>query len=355
MKIFSINNSTLNQNFRGKYAYIKSDDDVTKLSGWHKNSYAETTLGAFHDEPKNMVYFASPMEPIDDTIKENVDKVIYDNEPSYPDVNKEVSRNYFGNERKDYKKDFEEVREYYYRREMGGFANTDDAKYQQWQAAECSRLYDKGGHLRYVKEQAEDNIKQLENENIQIKEGIKAAQEELESQVGVSSKIETQLSNIDTLKKTYEKTIKTTEDISVDEQSLYSRAKARQIASSTHSEKLANNFIKYSKNDLQTYEEIIKQYENEYSISARKTVLKREYDILKKTAENYKLIQEGCINTISEIKNYIQSLQVKLASNNKKLAEKKSLIEDCKAKLIPIFDELKNFYAKQGIKVIKKV
>ena len=39
----------------------------------------------------------------------------------------------------------------------------------------------------------------------------------------------------------------------------------------------------------------------------------------------------------------------------KQIAEKKSLIEDCKAKLIPIFDELKNFYAKQGIKVIKKV
>ena len=37
-----------------------------------------------------------------------------------------------------------------------------------------------------------------------------------------------------------------------------------------------------------------------------------------------------------------------------KLQKKKSFIEDCKAKLIPLFDELKNFYAKQGIKVIKR-
>ena len=43
------------------------------------------------------------------------------------------------------------------------------------------------------------------------------------------------------------------------------------------------------------------------------------------------------------------------ATNKKEIAEKTSLIEDCKAKLIPIFDELKYFYANNGIKGLKKL
>ena len=36
-----------------------------------------------------------------------------------------------------------------------------------------------------------------------------------------------------------------------------------------------------------------------------------------------------------------------------KIKTKQAAIEGFKAKLIPLFDELKNFYVKQGIKVIK--
>ena len=58
--------------------------------------------------------------------------------------------------------------------------------------------------------------------------------------------------------------------------------------------------------------------------------------------------------TIKNMKEYIAALKTDVSSIDRKVAEKKSFIEDCKAKLIPLFDELKNFYAKQGIKVIKR-
>ena len=54
------------------------------------------------------------------------------------------------------------------------------------------------------------------------------------------------------------------------------------------------------------------------------------------------------------MKEYIAALKTDVSSIDRQVAEKKSFIEDCKAKLIPLFDELKNFYAKQGIKVIKR-
>lgn len=354
MKIFSINNSNFNQGFKGKYVSIRHGGDLKQFPEWHKNSYAETTLGAYHEDQKNRVYFASPMEPISDNIKENADKIIYDNEPSYPDVNKEVSRNYFGTERKNYKDDFEEIRKYYYRREMGGFASVEEAKYQQWQAAECARLYDKGGHLRYVKEQAEDNIKSFENEKAEITKGLDSAKAELKGLEDISVRLEKHHQNLKEMKKFHSELLAETEKGNVNETMLYVDAKSGKEAleSKIASKRKHETFLDDVKS---VYSDIRDGWQEEYRIVGTRENTKKDLEKLQATQDKFEAIKEKCNETIKMLNATIEKLQANINTKDKQIAEKKSLIEDCKAKLIPIFDELKNFYAKQGIKVIKKV
>ena len=181
MKLSSINFAN---SFKGRTISYNSNNGENGLRGFpyfHKNSSVEKTLGSHHSNPKNIVYFADPLEPITDKIKDKVDFVVYDNEPSYPTL-ENVRRNYLENNRTNYRTQFEEIRDYYYRREMGGFAKVDEAKYQQWQASECIGLYDKAGDLRYKKEKAEDVIQELKSDRANIEAGITNTKQELEQQ-----------------------------------------------------------------------------------------------------------------------------------------------------------------------------
>ena len=185
MKIAPIRNSVSQSgklNFQGvttDYQIRKGKDDLKNNSYWHKNSSVEEAVGAYHKNLTGKVYFANPMEPVGDVIKDKVDYVVYDNEPKYP-VLEDVRENYLGKSRKNLRDDFNEVREYYYRREMGGYADAVEAKYKQWEAAELTGFYDRAGDARYRKESLEDgiavidnSIKQKENE-IGVLKGIAA-------------------------------------------------------------------------------------------------------------------------------------------------------------------------------------
>ena len=168
---FSIFSNKKANTFKGQttdYSIYYGKDDLKKNSFWHKNSSVESTVGSHHTNYTGKVYFASPMEYVNDRIKDSVDYVVYDNEPSYPAI-EEVEKNYVGKLRKNFREDFEEVREYYYRREMGGYANVEEAKNKQKQAAECTGFYDRAGDARYRKETLEDRVSAID-ESIKTKE-----------------------------------------------------------------------------------------------------------------------------------------------------------------------------------------
>ena len=354
MKISPINSNLSKPSFNGRYVDIKYNVDIKNLSGWHKNSYLENTLGSYHFDRKNKVYFASPMEPISDNIKEAADAVVYDNEPSYPDVNKEVSRNYFGTERKNYKDDFEEIRQYYYRREMGGFASVAEAKYQQWQAAECARLYDKGGHLRYVKEQTEDKIKAIEEDKSEMFNGIRTAEGELKKQQEIKANVEQHVENLQDLQKPYKEIIDASEKYTANEGAIYTAA-ATGLAGIVYKQTTQNKYEDFWPKASAAYNSITSERDKDFHMTEAKESAKKEYDKLEKTTAKFNTVKENCIKTINELQNRIKTLKEKINTADKDITKNKAIIEDCKAKLIPIFDELKNFYAKQGIKVIKNV
>ena len=308
MQIFPTRGVTnsYNTSFKGVFSNYYSIGSLQNNDYWHKNSSLDKTLGSYHANPTYKAYYADPMEYVPDSIKEKVDYVVYDNEPAYPDVNEEVSKNYFGTQRKNYKKDFEEIRQYYYRREMGGHADKAEAQYQQWQAAECVRLYDKAGDLRYKKETAEDEIHALEAEiknasDIELPVNKKLLKQEKETEARLSGKIDT-LNQKDAKYAELKQIINDGADVSTEEEKTF----------------IVSQINKTKRNLMSAQNEL-----NE------------------------------CRSRIKSLESYITGFPKWLQGKQNEIKAKQSAIEGFKAKLIPLFDELKNFYIKQGIKVIK--
>ena len=181
MQLSPINSTNFRGFFVDRYPQkINGEPNLTGMGYWHPNSALEATIGAFHTRPRNKIYVADPMEPVRDEIKQMVDYIVYDHEPLYPRI-EDVEKNYLEKLRINFRKKFAEIRDYFYRREMGGFANIDEAKFCQWQAAECIRMYDEAGHYRFEKERAEDRIATLNREVQQINESLPKKKEELQT------------------------------------------------------------------------------------------------------------------------------------------------------------------------------
>ncbi len=367
MKISPIKTAT---SFFGRttdYNINRGKEDLKRNSYWQKNSSVEELLGTYHNNKTGKVYFADPMENVNDRIKDSVDYIVYDNEPSYPDVNREVRENYLGRLRKNFKKDFEEIRNYYYRREMGGFANVDEAKYQQAQAAHCSALYDKAGDLRYRKETCEDEVTALAKKQEKITKGILSSEKELTNERKLLSGINTQIENLIKVRDNYKNIAKTMQESLASENLVESSVKDRMM---DYIKDLQNAFIetKYpnkkentQKNAYEKYNVEMRPYkaakettENGYKFINEQSDINKKIAKLNQTIGNYQTTKKITENTISEIQSYIESLKQESAKLIKNITDKNKLINDLKTKLSPLFDELKNFYATQGIKVIKK-
>lgn len=370
MRILPIKSVTSFSGRTTDYNLNRGKEDLKRNSFWQKNSSVEEALGTYHNNKTGKVYFADPMENVSDKIKDSVDYVVYDNEPSYPDVNKEVKENYLGRLRKDFKKDFEEIRNYYYRREMGGFANVDEAKYQQAQAAHCGALYDKAGDLRYKKEKVEDEVSVLEKKNEKITQGILSSENELANVKKLLSGIDTQIGNLKQIHKSYQDIAKTMQEGLANEDNMDSAVKDRMM---DYVKELHNSFVKVKypnkneatqakeKNAYEKYNVEMRPYnavkaanDEGYRLFDKQAGVKKEIAKLSKTLGNYQVTKQVAENTILEIQGYIDTLKQESEKIVKNITDKNALISDMKAKLSPLFDELKNYYATQGIRVIKK-
>ena len=359
--------------FTGKevpYNTSAGTSGIKNMPDFYPNSSIEKTLGSHHSYRKDKVYFAAPMEFISDDIKERVDFVVYDNEPSYPTID-EVKRNYLGTNRTDYRKHFENVREYYYRREMGGFASSNEAKYQQWQSAVCTGLYDKAGDLRYRKETAEDEVKALRAEKAAINAGIESTNKEIAAQLKLKQGLKKYIRALEKIQSPFEELGNILPNGISSENKLYETAEKRVSVAKEKSEgqkALENSAmynegreaypydgLKYGKYEdtTATYKALDDIKKEGFKISGKKNHFSGTDDI-KNTIKKLKDILDENTRTIEEMNEYVTELREKLKSTNSKIKEKSSFIQECKNKLMPLFDELANFYKKQGIKVIKK-
>jgi len=307
--------------FRGQFAYNYNEATIRNNPLWHKNSSIEDTLGSYHMNKTGRAYFADPMEPVTDKIKESADYIVYDNEPAYPAI-EDVKQNYLGTLRKNFKDLFEDVRLYFYRREMGGFASKPEAQYKQWEAAECTRMYDEAGDLRYKKEVTEDEITKLEERKANLTAGLKRAQEELSAQNTTKSHVERHIENLANMRKPYQELLSIAEKSSSNEVTTLDRLKDKKAA---------------------------------FSIVEQETKFKKEAGSLEKALESFEAVRKNILNNIEELTNRIRSIQSNLVSTNETIASRQKFVEECKSKLVPLFQELKNFYRSQGIQGLKKL
>lgn len=311
-------------NFKGQYVYNYNESTLKNNPLWHKNSSSEATLGSYHINKTNMAYFADPMEPISDKIKEKADFVVYDNEPAYPAI-EDVKQNYLGTLRKNFKDFFEDMRLYFYRREQGGFASKPEAQYKQWEAAECTRMYDAAGDLRYKKETAEDEINQLLEKKADLTSALEKSKSELSSKEAAKAHVEKHIENLGKIRQPYQALISLTEDGIPNENATLTAAE----------NKNSNG--------------------KEYSFKNKTESLKKDVKNIEKTINYWETTKAEYLKAIQTLKNQIKNLQANIVSTSETIIRKQSFVEECRTKLVPLFEELKQFYLKQGIKGIKNL
>ena len=290
-------------NFKGRMEiYYGGRPYLQAHKYFHPNSSIEENIGKYHSAKTGKVYFADPMEPVSESIKNEADYIVYDNEPAYPDVNEEVSKNYFGTDRINYRNQYENIRDYFYRREQGGWADKAEAQYQQWQAAECIRIYDKAGDLRFQKETLEDEVTTAKKKINQAENSIDLTKTLIAEKEAELQKAENLIPALETKENAY-----------------------KAFKAEVDKDNGLNN------NAEQDFAAV--------GLAGVTAML----------ASNKDLIQE-LRTKIQNLKFRLGTLDGNIAGYNNVIETNTPKIKDVKAKLIPLFDELKHFYQKQGIK-----
>ncbi len=308
--------------FKGRFVYNYNESTLKSNKLWHKNSSVEDTIGSYHSNRTQQAYFADPMERVPDRIKEQADFIVYDNEPAYPHPD-EVKENYLGTLRRNFREAFEEVRLYFYRREMGGHADINEAKAKQTEAAELIGFYDRAGDLRYKKETAEDEVAALQTKKSGYEASLKKAEQDLLNLQAQRAHVTRYIEDLNGLKKPYSDLLKQINE---------------GIANETAMEHHIQDKIRVVNFDMKTnYAALLAQFNG-----------------IPKTAEKYEALKSDYTKGIRALKSAIKSIEANITLTQKTIAEKTSFIEECKTKLAPLFEELKNFYVRQGIKNIKK-
>ena len=310
MKVSPIRNYSTNSgineektSFKGKMeTYYGGRPYFPALKDFHSNSSVEENLGKYHSNKTGKIYFADPMEPVSNELKHEADYIVYDNEPAYPDVNNEISKNYFGTERVNYREQFENIRDYFYRREQAGWADKAEAQYQQWQAAECINLYDKAGDLRYQKETLEDEVSNANDKIKQTENSISLTKDLITEKEAVLKSIEQKIPDLEAKENAY-KTFKS---------------------------------------------EIDK--DNGLNTEAEKDFVAIGLASVTAILANNKELLASLQGKIENLKIRLGRLEGNLAGYENVVKTNTPKIEEVKAKLIPLFDELKHFYQRQGIK-----
>lgn len=303
MRILPIFNSNKSLSFGGvKVNYSGTKPYLLSHELYHSNSSSEKTLDVLHSNRTNQIYFADPMESVSLDIKKEVDYVVYDNEPAYPDLDKELKNAYLGDDKYDYSRQFENIRDYFNRRENAGWANKAEAQYQQWQSAECLKLYN----------QAKDLIRdknQLLNSCTDTKIRIEQTKGSIELTDSILEKVKND-------KKDYDDMI----DSLSKKQRLYSELKAEIDKDKLWNKNSERNFVE--QNLIHTTKYLNYQKQKEPSIKFNISKLEDRKADLVQTLEKYE----------------------------KTMADNLSKLDSLKETLSSHFQNLKNFYEKQNIK-----
>lgn len=390
MKILPINRQNMKPVFSGYYI---EDKGVTHINaGFRTGKRYEKTINVYHSDPKNKIYYADPLEKIDDKLRESVDYIFYDDEPAFPEVEKDISTAYFykpgplKSYRLDYFKEaINNYKQYFYRMEMADSKSIDkyldklcnnvdvndsnekidyyrariaDAKYNQETAARCIDIMNEATNkINYMDEiglrigslnfQIQDRTKDVEKANI-----------ELNNRVELDSILKTKLDNLKERQKNYSNQF-----------NLLNAAKTE----TEKGIKFTENTLSYNKEHLPHYKSSFsyteflalpqaadgynaakKELESERKNEDKEIVfIKSQLENVEKRIEKYTAQFNENKIFVKKISDYKIELPKILESLQKELKQKTDEYYKVQAELIPYFDKLKNYFYSRGLKQVK--
>lgn len=348
----------------------------------------EKTLDSFHKNITGKIYYADPLEKINDNLREMVDYVVYDEEPKFPDINHEVSKLYFGTDGDKWiDKRFKDSRDYFYRLEMADSktvgeyeqkvwnnidkensrrnaeyfkAHVNDAKYNQETIANCEAIFKESQDLRYKKDNIAYEIDSIKDSIKYSEADIPRAEMELNHRTEIDKMLTEKVKNLQERKDNYTKILEQLEtNKTKDVSTANSIEKLAKINSEGHREMnrtttcTHNDFISESKAS-ENFKETKSIFEKNMprEASEKNVVLENIEKLTKSIGEFTKKAEENQAY-IKKISDYIKALPTIIADKNKDLAKHNQQFEKVKADLIPYFDKLKNYFYSRGLKIIR--
>jgi len=311
------------------------------------NTNVEMTLGAYHSRSTEKVYYADPYEIVPDSIKEEVDAVVHDSKPEFPDIDKNVSRSYFEKHNFDNcGQKYENIRDFYYRVEMMDAkkvaeyesemllgkqidindlnmrrARINDSKHNQWLAQECLNIYNLGYDLRYQKGSLENDLEKIIKEERECNFDLYTKNQKLEIQESEKALRE---KNIDVLGK---------------------RIKAYKLLQGT-----PEYIVTTIEEKQNSYDRLISKYNQDIQlINKEKQFLEEKIPFVEKLLVEQKGLLKTSKEAISNLHDEISKLTKELADKSKIKSEKYFELNNVRAKLMPLFDKLKDLYIKEHI------
>lgn len=370
MKISPINSSISSNTFKGTLKILEQkcygneyklkDGDTKDIPKYydsrteyfikvnsHPNARIEKTLDDYHSKITGKVYFADPEEYIPETLKEQVDFVVHDEVPRYPDVNLEVSKSYFDNsDVTNYAKKFEDIRDYYYRLQIADMKTAEEyrsklhagidtnnskekldyyndritkSKYQHDQAMDCLDIYNKGYDLRCQKGKVAEELKDLYNERYDLYRRINLAKSDIKASKARITGEEEDIKIIQDKIKAYKQLEKMPQEI----RNLH------------HQKWLGEKYIQTELN--------LNLFQNEADVINQK--MPQLQCFIKAYTDSIANLKIRIQDNISFLKEAPQ----KLKELEQKISFKQESLNEIKGKLIPLFDELKHYYAARRI------
>lgn len=363
--------------------------ETHKWAAEHTGRRMEKTLDSFHKNITGKIYYADPLEKVNDNLREMVDYVVYDDEPKFPDINNEVSKLYFGTDGDQWeiKKRFKDSKNYFYRLEMADSktvgeyeqkvwnnidkenskrnaeyfkAHVNDAKYNQETIANCEAILQESDGLRYKKNRLAYEIGNIKDSIKHSEADIPRAEMELNHRTEIDKMLAEKVKNLQERKNNYTKILEQLEKNETnDTATLNSLDKLAQINSEGHEE--------INRTKTYTYNNSISEYEASENFKETKSIF--EKNMSKEASEKNVIIEniEKLTKSISEfterteknqayikkISDYIKALPKLIAERNNDLVKNTQEFEKVKADLIPYFDKLKNYFYSRGLRTIR--
>ena len=290
-----------------EYLYGTSSFGSTKgmqnLIKKHSYPYAviEETIGKFHDDETYKIYFTDPKEVVDKKIKLSHDYIVYDKEPSFPDIQK----NFFSPESVNIEKEFQHVIDYYKRLENSSTKTSDtiSAKNGQTLAYTCKSIFDESSNLRAEKVELISSIQKKKNKIELINDNVDE----------YSKKLAIKKASLPRHKKSY-------------------LAKCNKLDFWT---KKRVDIQNCTPSKIELINNKIQQY----------TILKDALGVKINKYEERMLFWE----------NYLKNAPAKIAECIEKIIKMQKRLEEIEQELKPNYDKLCKFYTKNGIQIFKKL